>query len=98
MIRIKNLLPSLKEKKRYILYEIDGKMNYKDVDDNLKRFIGELGYAKAGVRFVKSKEDKGIIQVNHRYVDEVKTGLALINKPIRTKKVSGVLNKVKEGM
>ena len=61
--------------------------------------------SKAGVMILINKENKGIIRVNHKYVDEVKVALALINNynnndvKIETVKVSGVINKlVKEGI
>lgn len=99
MIRIKNLLPSLKERKRYILYRTNKKMDKEEIENSLKLFIGELGFARSGLRFIKHENDKGIIQVNHNFVDEVKTGLALIYRSdlmIRTLKVSGTLNSLKE--
>ncbi|MEK6952339.1 MAG: Rpp14/Pop5 family protein [Nanoarchaeota archaeon] len=94
MIKIKNLLPSLKERKRYILYKTNKKMDKEDIDSSLKSFMGELGIAKSGLKFIKHENEKGIIQVNHKFVDEVKTGLALIYRPdlmIRTVRVSGTL-------
>ena len=102
MIKIKPLLPVLKEKKRYLLYEIDGKnkISNDEIESGVRDFIGDLGMARAGFRFVKNKNNKGIIQVNHKYVDEVKTGLMLIKKinrnqvRFRTVKVSGVINKL----
>ena len=99
VIKIKNLLPSLKERKRYILYKISKKMEKYDIERALKEFVGELGNAKAGLRFIKHEGEKGIIQVNHKFVDEIKTGLALIYRPdlmIRTVRVSGSLNNLKE--
>ena len=98
MIKIKNLLPSLKERKRYILYKSNKKMDRYDVERGLKNFLGELGFAKAGLRFIKHKDDKGIIQVSHKFVDDTKVGLALIYRPdlmIRTVRVSGTLNGLK---
>ena len=99
MIRIKPLLPTLKENKRYILYEIRSKdkMNnhQKIIQEEIRNFIGDLGIAKAGLRFLKRKNNKGILQVNAKSVHEVKTGLALIKKfNVRTVKVSGMINKL----
>mgnify|MGYP001588899615 CR=1 FL=1 len=108
MVKIKPLLPSLKERKRYILYEIDSNVKMdnlrRDIFNELRGFLGDLGLAKAGLNFVSYKNNKGILQVSHNTVDEVKTGLALIknignNKlRVRTLKVSGVLNKLKVAM
>lgn len=105
MIKIRPLLPTLKERKRYILYEIDAntKMNNPKtvILDELRGFVGDLGLAKAGVNFVSYKNNRGVLQVRNDCVDGIKTGLALINKignsqvRIKTLKVSGVLNKLK---
>ena len=67
----------------------------------IKQFLGELGMSKAGVNILGNSSIKGIIRVNHDYVNEVKTALALINnynnKEIKVEsiKVSGVINKIK---
>jgi len=54
--KIKPLLPSLKEKKRYIAFEIiskrkitDLKQIQKEIWDSSLSFFGELGAAKAGL-------------------------------------------------
>ena len=103
MKNIKPLLPSLKERKRYLLYRInkaktlDKEILYKMI----KEFLGVLGMSKAGVMILNNDGDSGIIRVNHNYVDEVKVALALINNyngnelKIETIKVSGVINKLK---
>jgi len=68
----------------------------------IRRFIGELGMGKAGVSVLRNDGFKGILRVNHDYVDEVKTALALVNNynnkeiKIESTKVSGVLKKLKE--
>jgi ribonuclease P/MRP protein subunit POP5 len=104
---IKPILPSLREKKRYIVYEAisDKKLNSNEIkqsiDDALLKFIGEFGYAKAGPLFVQTKNNKGIIRINNKYLNEIKTSLALIEK-IKNKKViiktigvSGILKKAR---
>ena len=104
--KIKPLLPSLREKKRYLVYEIisDKKTNLNMVLSEIKRkvmnFMGELGYSKAGIMFLdKSNENKGIIKVSSKCLDYLKTSLILIkdlnnqNVIIRTVGVSGMLNK-----
>lgn len=105
MERIKSLLPSLREKKRYIKYDVvaDSQINEndlrKEIDDTILRFLGEYGKAKAGVMVLKDN----IIRVNTKYVNEVITALNLVKKckskevMIKTKKVSGVLRKAKGG-
>ena len=63
------LLPTLKEKKRYILFEIISKDKItKDecgdaINKSCKELLGTLGCAKAGISFLKEtyKNNKGII-------------------------------------
>lgn len=108
MIKIKSLLPVLKDKKRYILYEIDSKnkMNNPNnvIKSKLREFIGDLGLARSGIKFINYKNNKGILQINNKSVDEIKTGLSLIDEinhqkvRFRSVRVSGVLNKVKGGI
>jgi len=108
---MKPLLPSLKERKRYILFEVYSKSRVekenvrKQVTKACLQFLGELGMAKTGIQFLpetyNKKTGRGIIRVGHRYVDEVKSALALIthvgNQEVsfNTLKVSGVIDKVK---
>ena len=97
VVKIKPLLPVLKEKKRYLLFEINSEniLSNSKIESELRRFIGDLGLAVAGLRFVKNKKNKGIIQANNKSVDKIKAGLALIKESrIRTLKVSGVINKL----
>ena len=67
----------------------------------IKKFLGELGMAKAGVMILSNQNNAGIIRVNHTSVDEVKVALALINNyqgneiKVETIRVSGVINKLK---
>lgn len=83
----KPLLPSLKQKKRYVVFEIiaKDKLVYRDVKKAIKQtlltFLGELGYAKAGIMFIdKYKNKHGLIKVNHKHVNELKAGLTLVKK------------------
>ena len=102
------MLPSLKEKKRYIVFEIKGehKIDFNDVkkeiDTKMLKFLGELGYGKAGLMIVEGNGNKGIIKVNNKHVDEARTALALVKDlndekvVIQTLGVSGILKKAKE--
>lgn len=100
------LLPSLKQKKRYIVFEIIGeKFNVEEVktavEEALLLFLGQLGMAKTAPMFLKEKfkENKFIVKINHKFVDECKSALILIKK-IKNKEVmvrsiitSGILKK-----
>ena len=74
-----------------------------EIKANLLTFLGELGYAKAGIMFIKSKfiidNQIRILKIGHKYIDEVKMGLSLIKKLgnvdviIKSIGVSGILKK-----
>lgn len=105
------LLPSLEEKKRYIAFSVISEkgLNRKEVANTIekscKEFLGELNYGKAGVMIVEDQlnSNNGVIRVNSKYIDHVKSSLILAkevngNRVIfKNNKVSGVLNKVKRG-
>ena len=67
-----------------------------------KKFLGELGIGKAGIKFMKfdKKYQLGIIRTNSKYLDETKTALTLIKKlssinaKVDVLKVSGIINKL----
>tara|TARA_Y100000310_G_scaffold232565_1_gene235414 strand:- start:57 stop:377 length:321 start_codon:yes stop_codon:yes gene_type:complete len=99
------LLPALKQKKRYVVLEIVSDTNFtlaeirKEVDNALLLFLGQLGLSKAVPLFIKAKNNKFIMKVNHKWVDELKSALILIkrikNKSVIVKSIitSGTLKK-----
>ncbi len=105
---MKRVLPSSKQKKRYLVYEIMSESAFKfedvkrAVDLNLKNFLGSLGLAIARPIIMPLFDGKrGIIKLSNSYLNEVKLGIILI-KEINNKKVifknihvSGILNKAK---
>lgn len=111
---MKPLLPSLKEKKRYLVFEIisDKPLKYKEVEKSLKKelskVLGLFNSARAGLMFLpetwNKKKQKGIIRVAHKYVSHLKSGLMLIEEIknqkviIKSVKVSGILNKAKQAI
>ncbi len=108
---MKTLPPTARERKRYILIRVDSEPRAeKDLVNKLViqaglQFLGELGMARAGVQFLEDcwneKDSTGIIRVSHKYVDEVKSALALVKEfegkkiTIHSLKVSGEINKLK---
>ncbi len=72
--------------------------------DNSLRLYGELGIAQAGIYMLpeKYKKGKGIIRVNHKYVNHIKAALALTKEVkgrkaiFRTLGVSGMINKAEK--
>ncbi len=99
---MKRLLPSLREKKRYIVFEAnisDKKIIFNEIDNVLNKFLGILGMSKVNPFIMKDKfkNNRGIIRINHAYKDEVITSLSLIKKfKISVIGVSGILNKAEE--
>lgn len=104
------LLPSLRQKKRYVVFEImsDKKCSLSEVQEavesSLLKFLGELGIAKASPLFLKEKwneqKQRFVVKVNHAFVDELKSALILNKKikntPVLIKSIitSGTLKKV----
>jgi len=101
------LLPSLKQKKRYVVFEIlsDKKFTFLEVKEEVEKalllFFGQLGLAKASPMLIKDKykNNKFIFKINHQYVDELKAAMMLSKKikstPINIKSLttSGTLKK-----
>jgi len=105
------LLPSLREKKRYILFNLVSEKSIpkrdliKAIENSCKRFLGELNYGKAGVSVVSDLTDnqRGVVRVNTKFLDHVKASLILTKKIngekviFKNTKSSGILNKLKGG-
>jgi ribonuclease P/MRP protein subunit POP5 len=106
------LMPSLRQKKRYVVFEIisDQKFSLPEVktsvDEALRSFLGQLGMGKAAPIYVDEKFDqeaqKFLLKVNNKFVDEIKMGVALCksikNTPVIIKSVivSGSIKKAGE--
>ncbi len=111
MTKLKSLLPTLKEKKRYLAFEIISKSEIKAFSEVSKAiwtstlsFAGTNGVAKMGIWVFPEKfnEQKGIIRVNHKYMEELKASLALIKEIeqqpaiVRSTGASGILAKAEQ--
>lgn len=108
MVKLKPILPTLKEKKRYLVYEV---LSEKKIELDLSReivkktttLLGIFDSAKAGIQSVEydKKHQRGVLRVTVKEVDKLKTTLALISQlndeeiTIRTLGVSGILKKAK---
>lgn len=105
---MKPVLPSLREKKRYIGFEvvsdsmISSELVKKAVTEGIHNYIGDLGMAKAGMEIIEIKDNKGIMSAERKSTDMIKASLALITT-IGEKKaivkgvtVSGMLNKARK--
>lgn len=115
MAKLKSLMPTLRERKRYLAFEV---MSEKRIEGRITSVIwrsilenlGVFGCAKAGIWVLPDKYDpekqRGIIRVNHKHVDELRTTLAMIRSIegekviVRSIGLSGILKKavsIKEG-
>jgi ribonuclease P/MRP protein subunit POP5 len=93
---MKPLLPSLKEKKRYVVFEVLSDSSFTESDVNtaikasLQNLIGTIGMAKAGLQFIHEKWNKkkmqGIARINHTAADYFNASLPFIQL-IKNKKV-----------
>jgi ribonuclease P/MRP protein subunit POP5 len=104
---IKPLKPSLREKKRYLVFEIISKHKFaaqhasQALNTAFTQFMGALGMAGAGIIFLqdKYKQNKGIFRVNHLHLDHARAGLTFINEidghavTVRSVGSSGILKK-----
>jgi ribonuclease P/MRP protein subunit POP5 len=81
-------LPTLKERKRYLAFEIisdvpvnDPKAVSKAIWEKVLQFMGEFSAAKAGVWILaeRFKNQRGLIRVNYKYVDMLKASLMLVD-------------------
>ncbi len=107
--KVNPLKPSMREKKRYMAYEIMSKEPLNGNTDKvlinqIKALLGVFSAGKAGVMSVKyaSEKQRGVIRVERKFVDHVRSCFVMIKNLnnqevlIRTLRVSGMLNKAKE--
>ncbi len=107
MEKIKPLRPSLREKKRYLAFEVISKKNLtfrqisKAILDSALKYSGIKGVAEMGLIILKEKfnKNKGIVRVSTKKVNSLKASLALIKNinnilvVFKTINVSGILQK-----
>lgn len=103
----KALLPSLREKKRYLVFETisEEKFSFKDLKNAIvsgfRELFGLEGLAKAGLDFVEYEENKGIIRVNNKALDHLRASFCFVRKinkgdvVVRSLGVSGMLKKAR---
>ena len=87
--KIKPLLPSLRDKKRYLAYEVVSKQRFYDamavnkaIFSAARDFLGDLGTAKAGILMLNDQWNesmqRGVIKVNNKHVDNLKASLIFV--------------------
>lgn len=98
------LTSSLREKKRYVKFSVDGNFSSSQVktaiEGSFRNLHGSLGLAKAGLQFVKVNKTTGVVRVSNDSVDNLKSAFTFIDhineKPARISslKTSGILKRV----
>ncbi|MCB9359470.1 hypothetical protein H6503_06055 [Candidatus Woesearchaeota archaeon] len=89
MLKLKPIRPSLKEKKRYVVFKViadSGQVKpesiFTAIEEKCLNFMGILSYSKAGLMILRNQFDTtlnmGIIRVSNKYVDHVKASLMMI--------------------
>ncbi len=87
--KIKSLLPSLREKKRYVVFEVisDNKISSQQqimdaINYTALQFLGEFGYGNAGIKVISDiwndELQRGIVKVSNKHVESLKTVFMLI--------------------
>ncbi len=105
MAKLKPLLPTLREKKRYLAFEvISGEViPWKEIKGSVSSaiadHIGRLGLASAGLIFVKNNKNKVVLRVSHTMLTQVRQALMFIKqihgRPVIVQSItaSGMLHK-----
>ncbi len=87
--KMRAILPTLKQKKRYVAFEVlskDKALSYADIRNSISEaalsFLGELGTAEAGMRLIDKdfdpKTQRGLIKVGHKHVEKLCSALMMI--------------------
>jgi len=107
-VNMKPILPSLREKNRYIVFEVISKNKIKF--DNVKKeiytmenkMLGEIEMSNAGIMFLSDwSNQRGIIKVSNHYSDKIRIPFLFINKInnydviVQTRGISGILKKAR---
>ena len=89
--KIKPVLPSLRAKKRYLVFEIISEQAIKDVSlvsstiiNCTSKLLGDYGMAKANINILSNKWNEElqrcIVKVNHKYAEALRAALTLVDK------------------
>lgn len=110
MVGIKPVMPSLREKKRYLVFEVLAKRRIAEpssirraVYNSMLQLYGEMGAADAGLIMLdfNASSQRGIVKVSNKCVNSLKASLSLIKnvnaEPATLKSVgiSGTLRKAR---
>lgn len=97
----KFLPPTLRERERYLVFEIisESAVEYKDLSRamwfSILAFLGETGAAESQARIIKNlynpKKQQGIIRCKHDMTEKVRASIAMVRKIGNTNSIIRVL-------
>jgi RNase P/RNase MRP subunit POP5 len=79
---------TLKAHRRYLLID---SLDEQEIEDIILEGIGTIGWAKTDPMFLKSKNNKIILAILRKELDNVRACFAISKKPVKIIKVSGTL-------
>jgi RNase P/RNase MRP subunit POP5 len=99
----KPLLPTLRTKKRYFVYEVigSGEIMHNDVlkkiNESYKNCFGVFGLSEAGIMDTRVfGKNRGIIKINHNCLEKLRISVSMIpDMVVQIVYVSGILKKAK---
>lgn len=91
---MKALIPSHRENKRYLL--IEGIGLKKNAMFAIKEFIGSLGLSEATPRWIEVDSKSGVLSINRKSLEKIRSAFLLSDKKIKILKVSGTLKSLKK--
>ena len=82
------LKPSAKINRRYLLIKASSK---KEIEQAILDYIGILGWAKASPMFINTSDNKIILSINRKEINNVRAAFEISNTNIKVLRVSGTL-------
>ena len=112
MNKMKTLPPSLRDRKRYISFQIisEEPIEYSDLESGIWNtmldFLGEYGVSKTSMWLMKDNwnndDQKGIISCNHKSIKDIVATLGLVDRLVDNRitfkilKISGTIKSLKK--
>ena len=110
----KPLLPPLRAKKRYLVYEVlsDSDFDAREISgaitSSMKEMVGNLGLADAGLIFFDNKfnsgNKRGFVRVSNKSLDDIRASFVFINDIkgiktiVRSVLATGMIHKAEEAI
>lgn len=100
---MKPLKPSLREKRRYILFSIIGNKNFSQIKNEIiktiKKFMGDFYFGIANIKIIDYGDKYFILRVNRKFVNFLRSSIIFVKDcAIRSVSCSGTIKKIKKVM